>query len=133
MSMQQLTLVHETLEDALREVVNALGGFKKVGPLMRPNKTAEQAANWLRDCLNESRREDLHPGDVIWLLREGRAAGVHTAMAFLAAEAGYRTPEPVEPADTRAELMREFNASVEKLQKLAAACERAGVPLRAVA
>lgn len=69
--MQQV-LFHESLNDALREVVQTLGGTKKVGVLMRPEKSADEAARWISDCLNPDRREKFDPEQVLWLLREGR-------------------------------------------------------------
>jgi hypothetical protein len=130
----QLALVHETLSDALREVVQALGGSKKVGQLLRPSKAADEGARWVLDCLNADRREHFSPEDVLLLLREGRRVGAHAAMAYLASEAGYAPPVPVEPSDEAAELQRSFIESVKQQQRLLERLGQLGVvALKAVA
>src|SRR5690349_8360215 len=75
-------------EDALRSAVLAMGGYKKVGPRMRP--TFDGAAEWLRKCLSDDRRERLDPGQVLWILREAHVHGFHSAMDYFAGEACYK-------------------------------------------
>lgn len=128
----QLELIHESIDDALGFLVQALGGAKKVGALLKPELPVDQSAQWVRDCLNTTRRERFSPSHVIWLLRAGRNAGVHSAMSFIAAECGYTDPAPLDPDDERAELQREFIAAEQRMSKLVARLERAGV-LRSVA
>jgi len=53
-------------------------------------------------------------------------------MHFIASEAGYCPPAPIEPDDEPAELQREFIAAQERMAKLVSRMERAGV-LRSVA
>lgn len=108
-------LFHESLTDALREAVQALGGMKAVGAKMRPEKGVDAAGRWLNDALNPNREEKLDPDQVLWLLREGRAAGCHAAMNYLAREAGYADPIPVEPEDERARAQRDFETAVKAL------------------
>lgn len=108
----------EDINDALREAVRKLGGHKKVGPQMRPELPLEQAANWLRDCLNPDRREKLSPEQVQFLLRLARAAGFDGAMGFVAFDAGYEPPRPVLPKDQEAELQHKFIDAVERLEAI---------------
>ena len=56
-------------------------------------------------------------------------------MEFVAADAGYAAPQPIEPRDEMAELQRAFIESVNLQAKLAERMERAAgrVNLRAVA
>lgn len=117
-------VVHDSIEDALRAAVAFMGGFKKVGALMRPDLPADRAANWLRDALSESRRVALLPHQVLWLLRAARQAGYHGAMAFIDAECGYAPPQPVEPEDERAQLQRAFAESVRLQAELVGRMER---------
>lgn len=124
----QPALFHESINDCLRELVAALGGTKAVGARMRPEMSADHAGRWLADCLNGDRREHLSPERVLWLLIEGRKAGVHSAMAWVACECGYDAPEPVEPLDERAALQREFVDATRRQEQLIARMERlAGV------
>lgn len=120
----QTPLFHESIADALRDAVKAMGGFKAVAARMRPELPADHAGRWLADALNDTRREHLAPEQVLWLLREARAAGVHGAMAYLCAEAGYAAPVPMAPADEAAQLQRDYIASVRVQQQIAQRLER---------
>lgn len=119
----QPALFHESLNDALREVVLAIGGTKKVASLMRPEKTVDEAARWLNDCLNADRREKLDPDQMLFLLREGRKVGCHSAMGYISAESGY-SAQPIEPQDEIAELQRNFIESTKHLSRMAARIEQ---------
>lgn len=114
----QHELFHESLTDALRDLVRALGGTKKVGAAMRPEKMPDEAGRWLNDCLNAERREHLTPEQLQWLLREGRRIGCHAAMAYLNTDAGYGQPAPVEPADELAELQKQFISATKGLNQM---------------
>lgn len=107
-----------TINEALREVVQALGGAKKIGVMMRPEKSANEASRWISDCLNAERREKFDPEQVMWLLREGRNIGCHSAMYFVGREAGYAV-EAIEPLDEMAELQRQFIDASKGLSKMA--------------
>lgn len=120
----QPALFHESLNDALRDVVQALGGTKKIGAMMRPEKTPDEAARWISDCLNPDRREKFDPEQVLWLLREGRKIGCHSGMHYLCAESGYSPAQPVEPKDELAELQRNFIEASKHLSHMADRIER---------
>jgi hypothetical protein len=113
----------ESINDALQAAVTALGGFKKVGPALRPELPIEQAAGWLRDCLNPGRREKLSPEQVLLLLRQAREAGYHAAMNFVAFDTGYKAT-PVDPQSQAEQLQERFVAAVETLQGIQATMER---------
>lgn len=114
--MQQ-RLIFEDLNDALREVVQVLGGAKAVGPMLWPEKSVEAAHQLLLACLNAERKERLNPDQVLLLLRKGRDADCHAAMTYVAQECGYEV-QPVEPADQQAQLVREFITAAERLSKI---------------
>lgn len=119
--------------DMLLELVRALGGPKEVGAWLRPELPVEQAAQWVRDCINAHRREKFDLAQVITLLARARKQGYHDAIAYLNAECGYRV-EPIEPEDERARLQREFVDAVGKLEGIRAALARNGgdvAPLKA--
>lgn len=115
----QMSLVHETINDALREVIQAAGGFKAVGHLLWRDLPVDHAASRLRDCLNADRREHLTPSQVALLLRLGREVGCHAAAVFLMRDAGYSDPVPVEPEDEKARLQREFIEATKTLNRMA--------------
>lgn len=124
----QPALFHESINDCLRELVASLGGTKTVGARMRPEMSPDHAGRWLSDCLNGDRREHLSPERVLWLLGEGRKAGVHGAMAWIAGECGYSVPLPVDPEDERAKLQREYIEAARAMQHLAERIERTNGP-----
>jgi hypothetical protein len=124
----QLGLMHETINDALREVVQSAGGFKVVAVRLWPDMPPDHAAGKLRDCVNSDRREHLTPGQVCLLLKIGRDAGCHAAMHFMARYAGYADPQPIEPEDERAALQREYVEAAKSMARMAERIERLNAP-----
>lgn len=118
-------LLYEDELDAARDAVKHLGGAKKVGPLIWPDKAPETAARYLHDCLNPSRAERLSPSQLLLLMRMAREVGFHALTAYLLREAGYAPPVPVQP-QTEAELLTrrmesmvgEFAALTERLERI---------------
>jgi hypothetical protein len=103
---------YDSPEDALRSAVLAMGGYKKVGPRMRP--TYDGAAEWLRKCLSDDRRERLDPGQVLWILREAQVLGFHSAMDYFAGEAGYKAA-PVNLAEQAKSLEERIESGVQAI------------------
>lgn len=124
----QPSLIHETIADALREVIQAGGGFKTVAVRIRPDLPADHAAGWLRDCCNEGRRERLSPEQLCLLRRIGREVGCHALATFEARDAGYADPQPIEPADERAQLQRDYIEAARQMARMAERIERLAVP-----
>lgn len=127
--MDQPALFHESINDALRDIVKHLGGVKKVGAEMRhADMNPDQAGRWLSDCLNDDRREKLSPDQVLYLLKRGREIGSHGAMAFIAQECGYAAPQPIEPEDEKAALQRQYIEMAKAMGKMAERIEALGRP-----
>lgn len=120
----QMQLIHESIEDALREVIQAAGGPKKVGALMFTDVPPDHAAGKVRDCINPDRRERFTPGQVMIIARLGREVGCHALINHIAREAGYADPTPVEPEDEVARLQREFIEATAKLGQMASRIEQ---------
>ena len=119
----QMSLIHESIIDALREAINACGGNKKVGSVLYPDLTADHAASRLRDCLNPDRREHLTPEQTVLIARMARAAGNHAVMTYLADDLGYLKPVSVEPEGQLTALQREFVEATRNLQQMATRIE----------
>lgn len=81
----QMPLIVEDFRQALDEIVRALGGHKAAGARLRPELPADKAGAWLLDCLAGERREKLSLEQIEMLLAEGRRAGCHVGMSYLAA------------------------------------------------
>ena len=113
----QQSLWHDTVEEALRDVVIALGGPQKVGYRLWPGKGVIEAGKHLNRVLNPERPEKPTIGEFILLLQWGREAGVHTAWAFMAQDVGYRW-EVLEPEDERARLQREVIETGKRMEAI---------------
>lgn len=116
--MSQGRLWYETPEDALQSLVDALGGYKRVAADLWPALPAAEAGRRLADCLNPARAHKLELREVLWLLKRGREAGCHVAIAYINETCGYAEPEPVNPEDEHAKLQREFISAVAHLQTI---------------
>jgi len=128
-----MRLFYEDVNEALREVVNHLGGAKKVGVMLWPDKSVEQAHPLLLACFNTERRERLTPEQVVLLLKWGREQGCHAALHFICDTTGYHRPDPINSEDEKARLQREFVEGVKHLNELEQRMEAmGGVQLRAV-
>jgi hypothetical protein len=127
-----MPLFFDSTSDALRAIVQVLGGYKKVAAQMRPELPADTAAKWLTDCLNPERREKLDPDQFLLLLRLARQAGYHQSMAYVASEVGYEEPRPIEPQDQFAALQREFVNATKVQAQILERMERLAGPVRAV-
>lgn len=124
----QQDLWHDTLEDAVRAAVDAVGGPKRVASQLWPAKSLADARRYLLHCLDESRAEKLSLGEVEMIGTWARACGCHVLMAYLAKTWGYSAPQPVEPEDERAQLQRAYIQAVEQLTALAGRIEEVSKP-----
>lgn len=95
----------EDLNQALRDVVKALGGFEAVGADMYPTKTRKKAGDWLGDQLNPNRDAKLSLEEFETIMLMGRQAGLHTVMHYLAYATHYERPEPSAPSNPRTVLI----------------------------
>ena len=114
--MHQQVMFFDRIEDAVAAVVDCCGGRKKFASEMFPEKGARDAHNLLDAMLNPERRERFSPDQLLYVVRRGREAGCHAVMAYLAQEAGYAAPVPIDPKDQEAELQRQFVEAVGALQ-----------------
>lgn len=117
-------LFYETLTDALRATVDALGGPKVVGGKLWHEIGIDEARRRLLDCLNPDRQHRLDPERLLLLLKLARSKGIHTAMAWILDDVGYAPPQPVEPVDEDAELLRMECQLMERLEALMKRRER---------
>lgn len=121
--MEQASLFHESIHEALRATIAALGGSKAVASMLWPEKPVDEATRHLLDCLNPERAARLDPDHLLLLLKLARSKGCHIAMSWIAGDVGY-TVQPVEPEDEDAELQRQFVTAVEHVDELVRRMER---------
>lgn len=120
-------MIYDTYEDAIRDTVMSLGGFKKVGSMLWPAMPADDAGRKLSACLNTEKREKLDLGELRLIRHTARELGVHTLMSYEARDAGYAEPVPVTPEDEAAQLKREYIAAVKAMSTIQARLERLSV------
>lgn len=127
----QIPLFVEDYYEAIRATVQALGGFKPVGHDLKPDLAPDAAGRWLADCCNPEKREKLSPTELAYIRRRARAARVHILAAYEMRDAGYAEPQPVEPEDERAALMRQFVEASKGMRALVADLQRFGLSVGA--
>lgn len=110
-------------EDALKAIIQQLGGIKKVGPRLFPDKTVDAAARYLLDCVNADRSEKLSLSQIMMLLRLAHEAGYHTAYAWISGEVGYDV-KPITKAEEVDRVTSVIEQSTKTLTSALATLER---------
>ncbi len=121
--MQAELPVFESIEDALKSAVYALGGTKKVGAMLWPDKGIDASYRLLNDCLNPLRAEKLDLSQVMYLLRSARDAGCYAPFQWVAAECGFDA-RPVTRAEEKDRATAALEAATKQLQAALASVER---------
>jgi len=109
--MAQGALWHDTIFDAVRALVDAIGGPKRVAADMWPARSLDDGHRYLLKCLDVDRPEKLGLDEFVWLMRRGREAGCHVLADFLAQACMYEL-RVVEPAAREAELARQVEQTM---------------------
>lgn len=125
--MTQQALWHDTPEDALRALIDALGGPKAVGSFLFPEKTLEDARRTVLKWCDAERLDKPSLDHLVLLLKKGREQGCHVFAAFLLSQAGYDDPRPVEPRDEMTELQRAYVNAARDIKRIAERIERVQV------
>lgn len=119
--------------DALGDLVRAVGGPKAVGQVLKPELPSDEAAGWVKNCLNRNRREKFDPEQIMWLLKKGREVGCHEPIGFVCAQSGYMAPDPVEAETELAKLLREYIQTGQRLAAIQPQIEELRAKLQRVA
>lgn len=128
MQQQQEELFHEDLNAALGFIISALGGNKSVGVELWPSLSADAAGKKVSNCLNVEHAQQFHPQDILWVLKQANASGIHSAMCYISSECGYANPLPIEPLDEAAQLQKEFITSVQMQGRILKRLEKLNLP-----
>lgn len=115
---EQRKLFYESIHDAARDDIRALGGTKLVASRLKPEMTIEHAQRWLLDCLNPDRREKLDGEQLVLIMRLAREHGSFATAQYLMDAAGFERPRPLNREQERATLQEKFVAGVRDLQSL---------------
>jgi hypothetical protein len=114
---------YESDLDAMRAAVQSLGGTKKVGALLWPDLSPDNAGRRLSDSLNPHRSERLTLSQIMRVLQLAKAAGHHGPMTWIASEIGY-CAQPVSAADEVDRLACVVEESTRTLASALATLER---------
>ena len=115
--MTQLPLIKfSRLNDALEDVVFALGGWQPAAAKIWPSEAPTEKARVLRNSLNPDRRERLSDLEVEALIIAGSSAGCLTPLAYLNFRAGCVAPVRTDPAVQETEAVQAVQGATTTLQ-----------------
>ena len=113
--------------DALAQTIsNSDREFKQVAAYLFPHLKAESQYARLKNCLNPAHDERLSFGQIVAMCK---FCGRQDALYFLCDELNHERPKAISPADKQAELMREFNRHVDKLERIQQELKASGVAM----
>lgn len=121
--MQTEMPFYESPEDALKACVEVLGGAKKVGGKLFPDKTVDNARDYLLACLNAGRSEKLGYSQILFIFREAKHAGFHAGWDYWSREAEYES-RPITKAEEVDRLTTVVEQSTKTLSAALSALER---------
>jgi hypothetical protein len=110
-------------EEALKAIVQALGGAKRIAGDMWPDKSLDSATRYLQDCLNTSRAEKLDISQVMYLLKKANQAGYHSAFKWIADEVGYES-KPISKEAKEDSLIKAVEKAADALLRATSALDR---------
>lgn len=122
--MNQQSLFHEDIYEALRTDVLACGGNKVIGSILYADMPPDKAGDKLARCLNQDHPQDLKPGQTLLIIREASKAGSFATIFYICTDANLSKPERLEPEDEKAKLHRQFIEMGKAMQKIASQIER---------
>lgn len=96
--MNQTALFHTSILDAALASVIAMGGFKKVAPLLWPNEDESTVISRLRNALNPEHLQKLCPMELLRLAKLAADVGDFSIPNYFATESGgeFKALSPVE-------------------------------------
>ncbi len=119
----QHALWHDTIHDALRALIDALGGPKRVAAELWAARDVGDGQRYLLKCLDAERPEKLGLDEFVWLMRRGRDAGCHVVAEHLASACMYEL-RPVDPAAVEADLAAQVEKTMSQASDLLKQWER---------
>lgn len=87
--MQLEIPIYDHPEDAIKALVQQMGGSKVIASQLWPDKTPDHAGRLLNDCLNIHRPEKLDISQIMMILYLAKEQGRHSTMKWIAGELGY--------------------------------------------
>lgn len=116
MMQTEISQCFDSIEDALRAAVQALGKSKVVGARLWGAKDPERAGRDLSDALNPESSRKLELDEIFKILTWARAVGFHAAKHFIDDLTGYEPSTPREPVVEQAKLLRDLSVQLAATQ-----------------
>ena len=128
--MGQISLIANTLSDALEELVNQLKwpgegrGKKAVGKRLYPSVSLEEAGKKVSRCLDPDHCQKFSLAEIDLILRWGREQNIHVVAEYIGEALSYDvTPKSLEDLEREAvneadELAEKLDAVMEKLERV---------------
>lgn len=119
--MEQKAFFHETVDDAIREDIRVNGGFKDIGHELRPKKSPEDAATWLRNATNPNQEDGIDQHELMLILERCAAVRSSAFLDFLGQRLGFelKWKDPVdEVTKIRHEIRNELKSLNQKMERL---------------
>lgn len=113
----------EMPEDALKACIQSLGGAKVVAQTLWPDKTVENARDYLLACLNHDRNEKLSYSQIIYIFREAKRAGFHAGYEYWSQECEYHIT-PITREEEKERLASVIEQSTKTLSMAISTLER---------
>lgn len=119
--MEQKAFFHETIDDAIREDIRLNGGFKEIGHELRPKKSPDDAAAWLRNATNPNQEEGIDQHELMLIMERSAATRSSAFLDFLGQRFGFeiKWKDPVdEVTKIRHEIRNELKSLNQKMERL---------------
>lgn len=115
--MTNQELFVESLSDAISNAVNQLGGVKKVGAMLWPEKPIREAGNQLLNCLNAEHAQKLSLEQIDLILIAARKNNVHDVHKYLCDRHGYEF-KPITKEAIKLDIQQQLNSTVGEIKSL---------------
>lgn len=116
MTTQEMFL--DSLSDAISDAINQLGGAKRVGTMLWPEKSAREAGNQLLNCLNPDHAQKLSLEQIDFIVGEARKKDVHSVAVYIADKYCYEPPKPITKESLKADIDRQLGNKLSEIEDL---------------
>lgn len=113
----QKELFVETLAEALESAIAQLGGNKRVGTMLWPEKPALEAGKQLANCLHHDHAQKLSLDQIDFIVAKARAKEIHDVHKYLCDTHNYKF-EPISKESIKADIQTQINSNLGEIKTL---------------
>lgn len=107
----------DSFSDSIGNAINQLGGPKKVGLMLWPEKSAREAGNQLLNCLNPDHQQKLSLEQIDLIICEARKNSIHDIHKYMCDRYGYEF-KPITKESIKADIQKQMNAAITDIRGL---------------